>query len=156
MNVTLIDREPRRVAYMRHAGPYGERISRFWMNEVAPWMATDGLMGRPRYGISHDEPSITDPTQCRYDACIEVADDYVPSGHALLTTLPGGRYAVLPFRGTSEQIFDAWTRILRDWLPASQLQLDNRPCFEYYPPAARFDPATGVFECQICIAVAPL
>ena len=156
MDVKLIDREPRRVAYMRHIGPYGEPISRFWMHEVAPWMETDGLMGRPRYGISHDEPSITDPSQCRYDACVEVADDYTPSGYALITTLPGGRYAVLPFKGTAEQVFDAWIRILRNWLPASRLQLDNRPCFEYYPAGSSFDPATGVFDCQICIPVAPL
>ena len=72
MDVKLTERLPTRIAYMRHLGPYGEPISRFWMEEVAPWMATDGLMGRARYGISHDEPSVTDPAQCRYDACVEV------------------------------------------------------------------------------------
>jgi AraC family transcriptional regulator len=156
MDVKLIDRTPQRVAYMRHVGPYGEPISRFWMQQVAPWMAADGLMGQARYGISHDDPSITEPAQCRYDACVEVASDYTPSAAALITTLPGGRYAVMPFKGTSEQVFLAWTRVLRDWLPASQLQLDNRPCFEYYPVGSSYDPATGVFECQICIPVAPL
>jgi len=156
MDVKLIERKPQRVAYMRHVGPYGEPISRFWMEQVAPWMAADGLMGHARYGISHDDPSITDPGQCRYDACVEAADDYQPSAPALITVLPGGRYATMPFRGTSVQVFLAWTHLLRDWLPASQLQLDNRPCFEYYPVGSRYDPATGAFECQICIPVAPL
>src|SRR5262245_9561537 len=45
MNVKLIERQPIRVAYMRHTGPYGEPIGRFWKEQVAPWMATDGLMG---------------------------------------------------------------------------------------------------------------
>lgn len=156
MDVTLIERAPQRVAYMRHIGPYGEPISRFWMEQVAPWMATDGLMGQARYGISHDDPSITDPALCRYDACVEVASGYTPSGSALITTLPGGRYAVMPFKGTNQQVFLAWTQILRDWLPASRLQLDSRPCFEYYPPGSTWDPTTAVFDCQICIPVAPL
>ena len=156
MDVTLIERAPQRVAYMRHIGPYGEPIERFWMAQVAPWMAADGLMGRARYGISHDDPSITDPAQCRYDACVEVDDGYAPSAPALITTVPGGRYAVMPFKGTSTQIAQAWTQLLRDWLPASQLQLDGRPCFEYYPVNASHDPVSGAFECQICIPVAPL
>lgn len=156
MDVKLIERAPQQVAYMRHVGPYGEAISRFWMQQVAPWMAADGLMGQARYGISHDDPSITEPAHCRYDACVEVASDYRPSAAALMTTLPGGRYAVMPFKGTSEQVFLAWTRLLRDWLPASQLQLDGRPCFEFYPRGSTYDAASGVFDCQICIPVAPL
>jgi len=156
MDVKLIERAPQRVAYMRAIGPYGDAISRFWMEQVAPWMATDGLMGQARYGISHDDPSITDPALCRYDACVEVAGDYTPSGAALITTLPGGRYAVMPFEGTNRQVFLAWTQILRDWLPASRLQLDNRPCYEYYPRGSTYEPASGVFDCQICIPVAPL
>jgi len=156
MNVKLIEREPRRVAYLRHIGPYGEPIAHFWMQEVAPWMMADGLMGHARYGISHDDPSITEPAQCRYDACVEVAHDHLPSGRALTTTLPGGRYAVLPFKGTTAQVEVAWAQLLRDWLPTSRLQLDSRPSFEYYPPGASYDPVSGAFECQICIPVAPL
>lgn len=156
MDVKLIERQPQRVAYMRHTGPYGDTISHFWQHDVAPWMAADGLMAQARYGISHDDPSITEPAQCRYDACVEVTADYVPSRHALITTLPGGRYAVMPFSGTTEQVFHAWASLLRDWLPRSRLQLDNRPCFEYYPQNSTYDPVSGVFDCQICIPVAPL
>jgi AraC family transcriptional regulator len=156
MDVKLTERQPTRIAYMRHLGPYGEPISRFWMEEVAPWMATDGLMDRARYGISHDEPSVTDPAQCRYDACVEVDERYVPSGRALLTTLPGGRYAVMPFKGTGAEIFVAWRRLLGEWLPSSRLQLDMRPCFEHYPVGSSYDGKTGVFDCEICIPVAPL
>ena len=42
------------------------------------------------------------------------------------------------------------------WLPSSGLQLDARPCYEFYGPASRFDMATGVFDCDLCIPVAPL
>ena len=42
------------------------------------------------------------------------------------------------------------------WLPASGLQVDARPLLEHYPPDARFDAATGVFDCQLCVPVKPL
>ena len=104
MNVRLIDRKPVTVAYLRHLGPYGEPISMFWKNVYYPWAVTNGLLDRPRYGISYDDPSITAPEQCRYDACAEVAPDFVPSGGAFKTTIPGGRYAALAFRGNAEQV----------------------------------------------------
>ena len=156
MNVRLIDRKPVTVAYLRHLGPYGEPISLFWRNVYYPWAVTNGLLDRPRYGISYDDPSITAPEQCRYDACAEVAPDFVPSGGAFRTTIPGGRYAALAFKGNAEQVGCAWASLLRDWLPSSGLQLDARPCFEYYPKDAAYDPRTGAFECEICIPVVPL
>ena len=156
LNVQLIDREPVPIAYLRHTGPYGAPIGRFWHDTVAPWMAANQLLGKPRYGISHDDPSVSDPQLCRYDAGVEVPAGTVLSGEPLRTVLPGGRYAVLAYEGRSDQIDATWRMLLRDWLPDSGLQLDNRPCFEHYPADARYDESTGVFSCGICIAVAPL
>ncbi|MCY1365745.1 GyrI-like small molecule binding domain protein [compost metagenome] len=70
--------------------------------------------------------------------------------------LPGGRYAALRFQGLPEEINDAWTRLMRDWLPASGFQFDSRPAFEYYAPDMAFDEKTSAFECDICIPIAPL
>lgn len=157
MKVKLIDRQPVTVAYLRHVGPYDESISRFWQETYVPWAIMNRLgADHARYGISHDDPSITAPEQCRYDACAEVAADFVVSGGALKTTLAGGRYAVLDFKGTAEQVGEAWTSLLRDWLPSSGYQLDARPAFEYYRKHAACDLKTGTFECEICIPVAPL
>jgi AraC family transcriptional regulator len=156
MTVKLIDRQPVTIAYLRHLGPYGETLSRFWQTTYYPWAVTHGLLDRPRYGISHDDPGITAPEHCRYDACAEVAPSFVALGNAFKATIPGGRYAVLHFKGTNEQVREAWAALLRDWLPSSGLQLDARPCFEYYPIDAEYDPQTGAFECDLCIPVAPL
>jgi AraC family transcriptional regulator len=54
------------------------------------------------------------------------------------------------------QIGERWQALLRDWLPASGLQVDARPCYEYYPPGTTYDPQTGIFDCDICIPVEPL
>lgn len=156
MKVELITRPPVTVAYLRHIGPYGAPVGAFWNERVAPWITAHQLWSRPRYGISHDDPSLTPPEQSRYDACVEVAEGFVPDGGFQLTQLPGGRYAALSFYGRPAEINDAWTHLIGDWLPASGFQFDQRPAFEHYPPHGAFDPDTGAFTCDICIPVAPL
>jgi AraC family transcriptional regulator len=157
MKVTIIDCQPTTIAYFRYHGPYGESIAKFWQETYVPWAVRNKLgSDHARYGISHDDPSTTAPNQCRYDACAEVAPDFMATGGALKSTIPGGKYAVLRFKGTVGQIGEAWASLLRVWLPSSGLQLDDRPSFEYYPKGATYDSKTGEFECELCIPVIPL
>ena len=156
MKVRLIDREPVHVAYLRHTGPYGAPIGKFWMQTVAPWMATNNLMGRDRFGISLDDPSVTKPALCRYDACVESPEGETLTGDPQRKVIPGGKYAALAYLGTGLDIGAAWDALLRDWLPKSGLQLDSRPFFEHYPEDGTYDPKTGVFSCDICVPVAKL
>jgi len=155
-NVKLVERQPTTIAYFRHVGPYGQPISEFWQKTVYPWMVTNNLLGQPRVGISHDDPQITAPEKCRYDAGVEVPPDFEGSGKHLMTTIPGGKYAVTDYKGTANDIGGAWAALLRDWLPESGMQLDSRPFFEYYSRESTYDPKTGVFTCQLFIPVAAL
>jgi AraC family transcriptional regulator len=156
MKVTIVDRQPTSVAYLRYLGPYGKPLSNFWVQVVDPWMQTNGLYGRPRYGISHDDPGITSSEKLRYDAGVEVPPDFVGAGKHQKTVIPGGKYAVAKFNGTDAEVGDAWAWLLRDWLPASGMQLDSRPFFEHYPIDSTYDPKTGAFDCEICIPISPL
>ncbi|HEY4372625.1 MAG TPA: GyrI-like domain-containing protein [Burkholderiales bacterium] len=156
MKVSIVDRQPVRIAYMRHTGPYGQGVADFWQQQFAPWMMHNNLMGEPRYGIAHDDPAITAPEKCRYDACVEIPTDFTVGGGALVITLPGGKYACTAYYGNGADIGVPWQALLRDWLPQSGMQLDNRPFLEYYPRGARYHPATGSFECELCIPVVGL
>jgi AraC family transcriptional regulator len=156
MNVTVTEHPPVRVAYLRHTGPYGAEVHRFWQQHFAPFLAIHQLFGRPVYGVSHDDPLICAPQKLRYDCCVAVDDDFVAPLPAQITTIPGGRYASLPFSGTSDTIGAQWTALMRDWLPQSGYQLDGRPTFEFYPPNAAYDEAAGTFSCDIVIPVVPL
>ena len=156
MKVRLIDREPVHVAYLRYTGIYGPAISRFWGETVAPWMGTNNLYGRDRFGISLDDPSVTEPTSCRYDACVASPEGEVLTGNPQRKVIPGGKYAALAFEGTGAEIGAAWDSLLRDWLPQSGLQLDSRPFFEHDPLDGRYDEKTGAFSCDICVPVSPL
>jgi len=156
MKVRIIDRESVHVAYLRHTGTYGPKISAFWMNTVAPWMATNHLMGRERFGISLDDPIVTKPAQCRYDACVTSPEGEVLSGNPQRKIIAGGKYACLAYEGNGAEIGASWDALLRDWLPKSGLQLDARPFFEHYPIDGRYNPKTGTFTCNICVPVAEL
>jgi len=156
MDVKVIDLPAARVAYHRHIGPYGPGIGAFWRGTVAPWVQSHGLGQALCYGVGYDDPSITPPDKCRYDACVTVPESFTAAGSADITTLPGGRYAVARFEGQPTAIADAWTWMTRNWLPSSGLQCDDRPCFEMFTPELAFDPQTGAMTCDICIPVRPL
>jgi AraC family transcriptional regulator len=156
MRVEIIERKPTTIAYLRHTGPYGKPLGAFWQQTVYPWMVANGLLQRERYGISHDDPNVVEAQRCRYDAGCEAPLVLTAPGNSHMITIPGGKYAALHFEGTIGEIEEAWTCMLRGWLPCSGLQLDDRPMFEYYPQDSKYDPATGVFNCQLCVAVVPL
>ncbi|MBB4843501.1 AraC family transcriptional regulator [Paucibacter oligotrophus] len=151
MKVTIQTLPPVRVAYLRHIGPYGPSISRFWPEQVLPWLIAHGLEKEARYGIGHDDPLITEGSKCRYDACVPVPPDFVAKNPAGIAELPGGRYACAEFFGDGPAASLAWTELLREWLPKSGYQLDSRPFFEYYPADACYEMDTGRFECQLCV-----
>ncbi len=156
MRVKFVDRQPTTVAYLRHIGPYGQPLAEFWRRTVYPWLETNDLLAQPRYGISHDDPGITAPEKCRYDAGVEVPPDFVGAGRHLTMIIPGGTYAAVKFKGRVSEIGEAWAALLRDWLPTSGMQLDSRPFFEYYPRGATYNPKTGVFDCDLYVPLVAL
>lgn len=155
MDVQIRQIPDTRVAYMRHTGPYGTAgIPRTWQR-FAAWCEQAGLMQprRTMYGVSQDNPSITPPAQCRYDACIEVDEAFRPSGEVGVQTLRGGRYACARFTGTPNDIHAAWMRLCGEWLPDSGYQADDAPAVEIYDPDYVMDEKTGAFSCWLCVPV---
>ena len=131
MNVRLVDREPVRVAYLRHTGPYGPALGVFWMTAVAPWMQTNHLMGRDRFGISLDDPAVTKPAQCRYDACVASPEGEVLSGDPGRKVIPGGKYAMTSVVGDYAKLGKAWEDFYGS-IFGSGLKTKADLCFERY------------------------
>src|SRR5262249_31699680 len=101
--------------------------------------------------VAHDDPAITQGEKCRYDACAVVREDFQPDRSVNVASVPGGRYAVSPFRGTARDIPAAWAA----WLPASGYQPDDRPCLEVYRGRTSAE-KTGIFSCDLCLPVRAL
>jgi AraC family transcriptional regulator len=152
VDIETIERNPARVAARRYVGPFGEPLGKFWRNVVTPWLADNGLVDCPRFGVALDDPASTPPAQCRYDCCVEL-----PAGlgvaDAPTSTIAGGKYAVTRFKGTSAQIGAAWDAFMRGCM-AGGMKMDlTRRAFEHYPRGATIDSKTGVFGCELCMPV---
>jgi AraC family transcriptional regulator len=143
MNIAVLTLPAVRIAYLRHIGPYGPALGTFWRATVEPWLAANGLAGRITYGVGHDDPAITAPDKCRYDAGVEVSAGFTPNSGANLMSLPGGRYAVAHFTGNSSNIAAAWTEISAIGCPAAACKSTPAPASSATPRKARWTPQPG-------------
>ena len=146
------------VAFMRYVGPYGAHgIPALW-GRLRTWMAAHGFASPTAVtlGVAHDDPSITAPDKCRYDACVVIPPDLGADRLVEVTDVAGGRYAIARFAGSPHEIVDAWDRVFAVWLPGSGYEPDDRPCYERYRGNATVDAKAGTFRCELCLPVRPL
>ena len=158
MNVTVKTLPRYHVAYMRYVGAFGPHgIPDTWM-KLQKWMTTHGLAGPDsvKIGIGQDDPKVTAPEKCRYDACVVVPDAFAADRHVNLADLPGGRYAIMAFTGTAHEIGEAWDALYRSWLLGSGYQPDDRPCLELYRGDPMVAGRPGAFRCELCVPIRPL
>ena len=155
MQIEIKTLTPHRLAYLRRTGPYGDlAIGRTW-ERFGQWCAQRDL--RPpqhdMFGSSQDNPEITPADKLRYDCCVSVDADFKPEGEFGVQDFAGGKYACAPFEGTNADIHQAWMNLYGQWLPQSGWQADDKPGIERYGADFRMDPATGIFNCLLCVPV---
>jgi len=132
MKVKIEYKEPIRVAFMRHVGPYPE-VSATW-DKFLPLLGKEGLLGGDSLfiGICHDDPDVTPPDKIRYDACVSVDESFLPSEEIGVQIIPGGDYAVTTHFGPYQKLGETYVKLLGQWLPQSGRELCLTPCFEVY------------------------
>ena len=158
MAVHVQDLPPHHVAYMRYVGPYGAHgIPELW-TKFTRWMDTRGLATNTaiKIGVAYDDPTVTAPEKCRYDACVVVPPEFVADRWVNVADIPGGRCAVSDFTGTARDIESAWEHVFAAWLPGSGYEPDDRPCFEIYRGNPGVAGKSGTFRCELCLPVRPL
>jgi AraC family transcriptional regulator len=159
MHVELRLLPPMRLAYMRCTGPYGDpAIEQTWQR-FAAWHQQHGLHASQRtlLGIYQDRPAITPPEQCRYDCCVEVAEDFMPSTEVALQDFAGGRYVCGYFSGDTADIHAAWAHLSDTWLPGltadGAWRLGKTARLELYPEGGRLNAATEAPPCWLCLPI---
>ncbi len=132
MKVTIKHLEPKRVAFMRHIGPYHD-VGRTW-DKFCTFLGKEGLLGGEAqfFGISHDDPDVTPRDKLRYDACLTVDEKFRPQGEIGVQVTPGGEYAVLTHFGPYDKLNESYAQLLGQWLPRSGRSLSSTPCLEVY------------------------
>lgn len=132
MHVELQQLKPMRVAYLRHIGPYNA-VMATW-DRLLTIMGKDGYLGGcpMMLGICHDDPEITPPSKIRYDACIEVDDEFQAHQGIEVQVVEGGEYARTTHTGPYNNLGKTYMEFLGQWLPRSGRELRDAPCFEVY------------------------
>ncbi len=160
MHVDVITAPDRTVAYVRHIGPYLPELIAPTFMRLMMWAGPRGLIHEQAdiLGVSWDHPSVTPDAKCRFDACITVPDGFRPGDNVSLQRLQGGSCAVYRREIADNNFQEPWIELMRDWLPVSGYQPDERPCYEvYHNYAGQEDGAQQTsWLIDFCLPVKPL
>jgi AraC family transcriptional regulator len=154
VKIELLERPEVRVACVHHTMQDGDSRARWWRGQVAPWLAHQGLLDCPRYGVTRDGRCLISAEPCRYDACVALPVGLRVSD-AAETTIPGGHYAVTYFKGRPEELTDAWRAFIAEVVRHGIRWDEARFPHEHHPRGAFYDPKSGVFHCELCLPVKP-
>lgn len=119
------------------------------MEELKGWAKGRNLLQESAVflGIPQDNPAITRPENCRYDACIVISESEPVDDSVCVTAFPGGAYAVCTVKHTSEDVQRAWAELFPA-VQAGGYQLDDKPIVERY---------TGEMirneQCELCVPI---
>ncbi|PAK51426.1 GyrI-like domain-containing protein [Paenibacillus sp. 7541] len=150
-----------RIAYIRRRGPYGAGNIQT-MEALKGWARAHKLLHHSTaiLGIAQDNPDITPPEHCRYDAGIILPDADSDEGRLLSKEIPmpwddhihqgklaEGEYLVCKIKHTAEHIEQAWKRIFQA-MEHHGYRMDHKPVIERYS-----EDLVSEGYCELCVPV---
>ncbi len=136
MSTGFVYLRPLNVAYVRVNGLYATSAKDAWERMFA-WLNESGMIRSvgTGYGLLLDDPRVVDAVKCRYDACVELIDDYgrkLPDEFGI-RRLPGGAYARNRHKTGNVGLGKVISSLRDNWAPARGLAVDpRRPVIEIY------------------------
>ncbi len=132
MDVTVKTLPERRVAFIRHTGPYAE-CGAAW-SRLCRVLGPQGRLGPGAdfIGLSYDDPDVTPADKIRYDACVVVDETFEPAGEIGVQTVGGGLYAVTVHEGPYETLSNTYAELCGQWLPRQGRTIRSAPSLEVY------------------------
>jgi AraC family transcriptional regulator len=113
VDLRIEKREPARIAFVRHTGPY-DKVGDAW-GKLMKWGWTKMMFGKAdTFGLCFDDPDVTPAERTRYEACMVVDVRTKPKGDVELRDLPGGAYAVGLHEGPYERIGDSYAQLFAE------------------------------------------
>ena len=138
----IVEIEPIEVLYVRKTGGYMHSADEAWKTMVA-FVDENELRGKAvaRYGIAHDNPSVIEEHNLRYDACLELSEYAAPKMEVSSKQIAGGKYALFMHKGSYGLLGESFKNI-GDWIVENGVELRDEPSFHKY---LDLDP-TGIKE----------
>jgi AraC family transcriptional regulator len=143
----------RRLLALRHAGSYdglGDAFCR-----LRDWAETHGLAGSEArtFAIYLNDCFDAPPETLLTEVCMTVPPQTRREGDYRTIDLPGGRHAVLHYRGPYSDMNGAWRWLYGDWLPRSGEEVADRPAFDAYLNDPRAVPPAQL-RTDLCLPLA--
>lgn len=145
------------VLFRRHVGPYDEVPPTAWRQVQAAadrrHVATQGML----LGVAHDAPGLTEPSRCRFDACIVVdgpaAAAWKPTNGVGAQFLPGGPFATTTYVGPYSGLAEAYRVIVERIVARTpRVELVGLPAIESYHTTV-INPEASLNETEIALPV---
>ncbi len=156
MNTGFVYLRPITAVAVRVAGPYRASSQKAW-EIMFDWVRTSGPMRQiiPSYGLLLDDPSVTAPEDCRYEACIALEPKEVsplPPGFKV-KQIPGGPFERARHVGTKVGIARTISSLRSEWMSKDGLVIDTlRPMIEIYLDTP-FRVPVGQQRVDVCLPV---
>lgn len=149
-----------RVAYVRQTGPYGPSLQEPW-TRIMQWAGKNGLLGpkTEALGISWDNPDLTPPERCRYDACVILPEAFQADEQTLsqsgvnVQRVDGGEYACYRRPTRMDEYFQAWRELFGVWLPQSGYECLGAGFEYYHAPLSCDENPEAACDVSFCIPV---
>ncbi|MGL4239302.1 AraC family transcriptional regulator [Tabrizicola sp.] len=130
--VTIRTEPPLHLAAVPHKGPYFE-ISRAFQKLSAVMASRDLFRKSGRMvGVFYDDPQSVPAPELRSHAAFELTGKADLSDPLEAVSLPGGRHAVLTYKGPYAGLPAAYDQLYGAWLPGSGEEPAETPSFEVY------------------------
>ena len=129
--VTTRTEPTRRIIALPHKGAYSEIGRSFEAFRALCESRQLWPQKGPVNGIYMDNPEAVPADQLRSYAGAEYRGDETPEGMEGMN-IPGGKTAVLTFKGPYSSIHAAYDSLFGNWLPTSGEEPADQPCYEVY------------------------
>lgn len=147
----IIEQMPSKdIVFIRNIGPYGKSNYKT-MEKIKKFAKDNNLFDEDTiiFGISKDNPKLTKPSQCRYDACLAISENFSIDGHGIQNgIIEGGKYAVFIIEHTAEAVEKAWNEIFHEVISRG-FEIDlSRDILERYEVKIIKN-----HKCEICVPI---
>jgi AraC family transcriptional regulator len=149
----IVERTAKKAIYIRLIGDYQSNdYSQAW-EKIWKFIKGKRLFGfnQECLGIAYNDPEITESEKCQYDCCVTISKDIKPEGEIGVKNIEGGRYAIFKFKGSIENVGSVYNAVFKTWLPESNCDLRDAPCFEKYVKFSKTNPDKNRTEIYIPI-----
>jgi DNA gyrase inhibitor GyrI len=153
MEISVKQLSEQRVAYVRHFGDYGLQPTLRTLKRLLRWAGSRGLLKGGRVlGIPWDNPRVTPPEECCYDACIEVPSDFESDHPAIeVQVLESGTYLMRATHCVDGDLETPWQEFLA-WYRESDWEMTDEPCFEVYTDSS-YEDLSGNWSLELYMPV---